>query len=81
MQISYDELKRASNLAKHGLDFADLDLEFFMSSMVVPARSPRLMAIGAFGESIIAVVFAPLGSEAVSIISMRHASRRERSIL
>jgi uncharacterized DUF497 family protein len=82
MEIVYDEAKRRLNIAKHGYDFADLDAEFFLSSLVIPAHSDRYMAIGEFkGEVIIAVVFAPLGSEAISVISMRSASRKERMIL
>jgi hypothetical protein len=37
MQITYDENKRLSNIEKHGYDFAELDLEFFASSMVTPS--------------------------------------------
>ena len=40
----------------------------------------RLLAIGEFeGIAIIAVVFRPLGSEALSAISMRRASKTERT--
>ncbi|MEY9536213.1 BrnT family toxin [Sinorhizobium fredii] len=81
MKITYDENKRRSDIAKHGYDFADLDMEFFASSMVVPAKEGRFMAIGILRNGIIAVVFASLGSEGISIISMRDASRKERSIL
>lgn len=38
MMIVWDEPKRQTNLAKHGLDFADLDEAFFLSSLVVPAK-------------------------------------------
>lgn len=77
--IIWDEAKRLANLAKHGLDFADLTLEFFLGADVVAAKDGRFKALGAFnGETIIAVVFRPLGSEALSVISMRPASRRER---
>ncbi|ABA78919.1 hypothetical protein GQF56_08505 [Rhodobacter sphaeroides] len=79
--IVWDEPKRRSNLAKHGLDFADLDEEFFLSSVVVPASAGRHMAIGRLEDGTIAVVFAVLGAEGVSIISMRPASRKERSLL
>lgn len=79
--IVWDEPKRQSNLAKHGLDFADLDEEFFLSSMVVPAKDGRHMAIGRMADGTIAVVFAALGLEGVSIISMRRANRKERSLL
>ncbi|QKK34223.1 BrnT family toxin (plasmid) [Rhizobium indicum] len=81
MKITFDEAKRRTNIEKHGLDFADLDLLFFAGSVVVPAKGGRLMAIGAFLDGVIAVVFVTLGSEAISVISMRKASRKERSIL
>ena len=81
MAIVWEESKRWSNLAKHGLDFADLDEGFFLSSMVVPAKGGRHMAIGRLADGVIAVVFAVLGSEGVSVISMRPASRKERRLI
>lgn len=39
------------------------------------------MAIGRFRGSVLAVIFAPLGTEAASVITMRRASRKERSVL
>lgn len=81
MQIVWDELKRKRNLAKHGMDFADLTVEFFEASTAYPAREGRLLAIGELdGRVVIAVVFKPVGSEALSVISMRPASRKERSL-
>lgn len=81
MKIVWDEPKREQNLAKHGMDFASLTVEFFEASMVLPAKEGRLVAIGELnGQIVIAVVFKPLGSEALSIISMRPASRKERSL-
>ena len=80
--ITWDETKRETNLSNHGLDFADLDLDFFENALVRPAHSDRFIAFGEFhGELIIAVVFRPLGSEAIAVISMRPASRKERSYL
>ena len=80
MIIAWDEPRRQSNLAKHGFDFADLNEEFFLAARIVDAKQHRLMAIGEFnGELIIAAVFAPLGTEAISVVSMRRASGRERS--
>ncbi|MDS9469698.1 BrnT family toxin [Paracoccus sp. MBLB3053] len=81
LMIVWDEPKRQINLAKHGLDFADLNEEFFLSSMVVPSKEGRHMAIGRLSDGTIAVVFATLGSEGVSVISMRPASKKERSLL
>lgn len=75
-----DEPKRLSNVDKHGMDFADLDLEFFDNAMIVPSRDGRLIAVGMLNEAT-TVVFAALGVEAISIISMRPASARERSLL
>lgn len=82
MEITYDEPKRQTNVAKHGLDFADLTIGFFEGAVVFETVNDRLMAIGEFqGRIIIAVVFRPLGTEALSVISMRPASRKERSLL
>lgn len=79
MKIIWDESKRRTNRAKHGLDFADLSLEFFGSSEIEPAKQDRFKAVGELNDQIIvAVVFRPLGSQALSIISMRPASRKER---
>jgi uncharacterized DUF497 family protein len=39
------------------------------------------MAIGPFSGVILSVIFGPLGTEAVSVISMRRASRKERKVL
>jgi uncharacterized protein len=76
MIITWDHAKRLANLDKHGLDFAELDLDFFFNSLIVPARKRRWRP-----GLMIAVVFAPLGSEAISVVSMRFASRSERSML
>lgn len=78
LAITWDEPKRLKTLNERGLDFADLKASFFLSSIVVPAKNDRLMAIGPFLDGTIAVVFAELGTEAISIISMRPASRKER---
>ena len=80
MKIIWDEPKRQQNLAKHGLDFACLSVEFFEGSIVYPAEESRFFAVGELnGQMVVAAVFRRLGSEAVSVISMRHASRKERN--
>jgi uncharacterized protein len=81
MLIFWDEPKRLANVAKHGFDFARLDESFFLSCVVVPVRNNRFMAIGRMDDGTIAVVFSHLGSEGLSIISMRRADRAERSLL
>ena len=82
MRITFDSTKQATNRAIHeGLDFAELTIDFFNSAVTIDAKGDRLMAVGWFGDAIIAVIFKPLGSEALSVISMRHASRKERKLL
>ena len=80
MKIVWDEPKRQRNLAKHGMDFAALTVEFFDTALIKDAKKGRYIAIGEFeGATIIAVVFRPLGSEALSVVSMRRASKTERN--
>jgi uncharacterized DUF497 family protein len=53
MVIVWDEPKRQQNLAKHGLDFADLDVSFFLSASIRVAKTGRAIAIGEFQGRII----------------------------
>lgn len=79
--ITWDEPKRQANIAKHGLDFADLTISFFEFATIIPAHSGRTVAVGELnGSRVIAVIYRPLGTEALSIISMRPASKAERKI-
>lgn len=80
MKIVWDEPKRLANLAKHGLDFADLNESFFERAMVLPSHDKRWAAIGRHWHGVIVVVFRTLGREAVSVVSMRPASRNERRL-
>lgn len=81
MKIIFDEPKRAKTLAERQLDMAALTTAFFEASTIFEAKNSRLKAIGLFGEDVIAVIFKPLGTEAVSVISMRRASRKERKAI
>ena len=82
MKIVWDEPKRRANLEKHGLDFADLNETFFDNALVIPSHNAgkRWVAIGVNIRGVVVVVFARLGREGVSIISMRPASRNERKL-
>ena len=81
MKVVWDEPKRRRNMAKHGLDFASLTTEFFEASTIYPGKAGRLIAVGQMnGRTVVAVVFRPLGSEAISVISMRPASQKERRL-
>jgi uncharacterized DUF497 family protein len=87
MLITWDESKRLANIDKHGLDFADLETSFdFVNALARPLRSSltgraRLQLIGTFfDELVVAIVVSPLGDEALSIISLRPASVKERRL-
>lgn len=84
-KIVWDEPKRQETLAKRGLDFADaVDFEW-ETALIGPANPgkdgrARLKAIGVLHNGVIVVIFALLGTEALSIISMRPASPKERKL-
>jgi uncharacterized protein len=78
MRIVWDEPKRLANIDKHGLDFADLNEDFFADARFVLSKSGRWKGIGGSPRGVICVVFARLGSEGISVISMRPASAQER---
>ena len=82
MKIVWDEPKRIANLEKHGLDFADLNETFFDNASVIPSHntSKRWVAIGVNNRGVVVVVFARLGREGISVVSMRPASRNERKL-
>jgi uncharacterized protein len=81
VKITWDEPKRKANVAKHGVDFADIGEEFFAAAIVVPGKDGRWKAIGWLGRFIALVIFRPLGAEALSIVSARPASRKERKVV
>jgi uncharacterized DUF497 family protein len=81
VQIVWDEPKRLANIQTHGFDFAKLDADFFLAARIVPAKSGRYMAIGRLDDGTVAAVFATLGTEGISVISMRRASRKERALI
>ncbi|GJD64406.1 BrnT family toxin [Methylobacterium frigidaeris] len=85
MRIEYGEPKRQRNLQKHGFDFADFERCFDRDSAVRIATSPsstgraRYLLIGRWNDELVVLaVISPLGSEALSLVSLRRASRLER---
>lgn len=82
MKIIWDEPKRLANIDKHGLDFADIG-DFDWESAIVAessAETPnsrRFKAIGYFRNGTVAVIFATLGSEAISSVSLDRRARRK----
>lgn len=80
MIIVWDEPKRLANLDKHGIDFAHIGFDFFLSAIVGEAKDGRYFAVGEL-NGVITVIFARLGTEGLSIISARPASKKERQLL
>jgi uncharacterized protein len=80
VKIVWDHPKRLANIARHHLDFASLTEEFFADALVISAKSGRYLAIGKDVNGVISVVFATLGLEGISVISMRPASKEERRL-
>ena len=85
MSTTWDEPKRLANLAKHGLDFADFDTCFDgETALVLPARPSRTgrsryQLIGHWtGGRVVVVIVSPLGTEKLSLVSLRIADPDER---
>ena len=78
MEITWHPPKRESNIVKHKLDFAEIGEEYFDAAIFQPAREGRWKAIGWLGPIVVAVIFQPRGDAALTIISARRASRKER---
>ena len=78
--ITWDEPKRRANIAKHGLDFADLTPDFFLAATVIEAKNGRFAAIGTLHDGTVTTIFLTLGTEALSVISLRPASHKERAL-
>lgn len=78
MKILWDEPKRQSTLRERGIDFAHVTMDFIAQAEFRGTREGRSKVVGLLNGDIVTVIFKPLGSEAISIISMRRASRKER---
>ncbi len=82
MEFAWDEAKRAANLAKHGLDFADVAaLDWAGARYKLDLRADhgedRVQAFVLWNARLHQVTFTQRGS-AIRILSFRRASRKER---
>ena len=82
MEFEWNEVKRVTNLAKHGLDFADVarfgwDAAQFKRDLRHDYGEDRFIAVGGLDGRLVAVAFTPRNG-ITRIVSMRPASRRER---
>jgi len=81
MRFEWNERKRSSNLAKHGLDFLDAWIVLENEHLVLPtyqgSDDARFMAIGLIERDYVALIYTQRG-EAVRVISLRRARDGER---
>jgi uncharacterized DUF497 family protein len=81
VRIVWDEPKRLATLERRGLDLAEVEPEFFATAVLLPARGRRFRAVGRLHGRTVTVLFERLGSEALSLVTVRPANRKERSLL
>ena len=82
MEFEWDEGKRRTNYAKHGLDLRDAEKVF--QDITITAEDnrqdygeKRFITLGRF-EDIVVVIFYTQRSEKIRIISMRKANQKEK---
>ena len=84
MHFEWDEAKRKTNIAKHGIDFIDVP-EMFGSLMLVGTDSrkdygePRKIGFGFIRGRLMAVAFTERAPNLIRIISARKANTREEA--
>ncbi len=82
MRFEWDEAKRRSNIAKHGIDFLRARLLFDGRphlDLDSPRRSEkRFLRIARFDDLLIAVAWTRRGKDVVRIISARRARDEEK---
>ena len=82
MDYEWDEAKRRSNLARHGLDFREIDgFDWDTAAVEIDARHDygerRLVAYGRHAERLTVLVFTHRGTN-IRLISWRKANDREQ---
>ena len=87
MDFEWDETKRARNLLKHGLDFADAIFVFDGSHLILPTHpgtdADRFKAIGRIGPDYVTLIYTQREG-AIRVISLRtsrHGERRQHQAL
>lgn len=78
MQLEWDEVKRRSNIVKHGLDFAEakLVLAGYTLTFQDERYDERYVSLGLLRTTVVVVVHTPRPNT-TRIISMRKATKNE----
>ncbi|MEJ0043102.1 MAG: BrnT family toxin [Rhizomicrobium sp.] len=84
MEFEWDEAKRTANLAKHGLDFADIAGLDWLHAIILPDLRAdygehRFQAFAQHDGRLRQVTFT-LRGQVFRIVSFRHANRKERKL-
>ena len=85
VRYTFDPAKQASNLRKHGFDFADAQKVIESGRTVTfedrrfDYSEERFVTLGPLGDSLVAIVTAET-EDHIRIISMRKADRHEQAI-
>ncbi|MGH7230917.1 MAG: BrnT family toxin [Nitrospiraceae bacterium] len=83
MRFEWDEAKRTSNVAKHGIDFVDVP-EMFQGPMLVRLDErknygeSRWQGLGLVQGRLVVVAYTKRDSNTIRIISLRKANSREK---
>ena len=82
MRLAWDEVKRRTNLRKHGLDFADARDVFSSVTCTIEDRrygygARRFITLGMLRDTVVVIAHTETASE-VRIIPMRRATRHEQ---
>ena len=82
--FTWSEAKRASNLAKHGLDFCDLARVFDGTTMTAEDKrfwygEKRYITLGLLDEAPVYITYTE-NAEEIRILSFRKATRREAQL-
>lgn len=85
MHFDWDEAKRETNLAKHGLDFADAHQAFDLPMFAVPDDredygETRYQGIGLLNGNFVALIYTEPDDTTIRLISLRRATPQERRI-
>jgi uncharacterized protein len=85
VHYTHDERKRAANLKKHGLDFADApmviesDAALTFEDRRFDYGEQRFVTMGVLREEVVVIITAETDEE-IRVISMRKAERNEEEI-
>ena len=84
MRFEWDERKNESNLAKHGLDFADSPRIFCLPMLVALDHrddydEDRWIGLGLLDSRTVVVVYTEPDAETIRVISLRKALTHERN--